>query len=293
MKRLLREPLLHFLLLGAGLFFAYRLLQRNGGGQEPGQIVVTRGQIEQLAAGFAKTWRRPPSPEDLAGLVRERVREEVYCREAMALGLDRDDTVIRRRLRQKMEFVTDDIAALAEPTEADLDEYLRTHPDSFRVEPRLSFKHVYLDPQKHGETLAEDSAQLLTRLNQPGGEADPSARGDSLLLGSQFADLPASEVAKLFGEPFALELGRLQPGRWQGPVASGYGMHLVFLGERTEGRLPALAEVRDAVRREWDEAQRIAANEAFYQELLKRYSVTIESPQSEAEPGKLAASGAR
>jgi hypothetical protein len=290
MRRLLREPLLHFLLLGAGLFLAYSLQQKNGGRREPGQIVVTLGQIEQMATAFAKTWQRQPTHEELAGLVRDRVREEVYCREAMALGLDQEDSVIRRRLRQKMEFVSDDIAALIEPTDAELEEYLRTHPDSFRVEPRFSFEQVYLDPQKHREKLASDAEQLLAQLDHAGSEPDLSTFGDSLLLEPQFAQQPASEVAKQFGEPFALALSRFEPGRWQGPVESGYGVHLVYVSERVEGRLPPLAEVRDAVRREWDNARRLAANEAFYQELLERYSVTIEDLEPADQSVTLAAS---
>jgi len=276
MRRLLKEPLLHFLLLGAGLFLAYGLMQRNVGAREPDQIVVTLGQIEQMAAGFTKTWQRPPTPDELAGLVRDRVREEVYCREALALGLDREDTVIRRRLRQKMEFVSDDVAALTEPSESELEEYLRTHADAFRVEPRFTFQQVYLDPQKHGAELAGDAAKMLAQLEHAGAKADLSTLGDSLLLDTQYADLPQSEVARQFGEPFAQALGRLQTGRWLGPVESGYGVHLVFVRERAEGRTPVLSDVREAVRREWDNARRVGANEAFYSELLKRYRVTIE-----------------
>jgi hypothetical protein len=162
MRRLLREPLLHFLLLGAGLFLVHGLVRKNET-REPDRIVVSLAQIEQMATGFAKTWQRPPTPEELGDLVRDRVREEVYCREALALGLERDDTIIRRRLRQKMEFVSDDIAALAEPTDADLEEHLRTHPDSFRVEARYAFRHVVLDPQKHGR-----SSRATSRSFSPG-----------------------------------------------------------------------------------------------------------------------------
>jgi hypothetical protein len=197
----------------------------------------------------------------------------------MALGLDKDDTVVRRRLRQKMEFISDDIAAQTEPTDADLNAYLHAHPDSFRVEQRFSFRQVYLNPDKHAENLAGDAAQLLARLTGAGGEADASALGDSFLLGHQFAAVPGSEVATQFGEEFAAKLGGLPPGQWQGPVESGYGVHLVLVSERTEGRFPALAEVRVAVRREWDNARRLEANEKFYQELLKRYTVTIEGPE--------------
>jgi len=283
MKRLLKEPLLHFLLLGAGLFLAYSLMPKSPGNGEAGKIVVTQGQIEHLATGFAKTWQRPPTAQELEGLVRDWVREEVYYREAMALGLDRDDTVIRRRLRQKMEFVSDDIVAQTEPSDADLTAYLQAHPDSFRVEQRFTFRQVYLNPEKHGENLARDAAQLLAQLNQADNKGDASALGDSFLLEHQFAAVPASEVANQFGEKFAAQLGELPPNQWQGPVESGYGEHLVFVSERTEGRLPVLAEVRDTVRREWANARRLEANEQFYEAMLKHYVVTVERPQSAEE----------
>lgn len=286
MKNILREPLLHFLLLGAAIFAAYSLVANRSSG-EPGKIVVTQGQVESLAAGFARTWQRPPTDKEMAGLVSDRVREEVYYREAMALGLDKDDTVIRRRLRQKMEFVSDDIAAQAEPTDSDLNAYLRAHAGKFPVEPRFTFRQVYLNPDKHRANLAGDTARLLAQLKQSGDKADVSALGDTFLLEHDFTALPAGEVAKLFGESFAAKLGGLQPGQWQGPVESGYGVHLVKVSERSEGRLPALAEVREVVRREWDNARRKEANEKFFQELLKRYVVTIEQPKLAADQTRL------
>jgi hypothetical protein len=283
MKRILKEPLLHFLVLGAGLFLIYSLMPKNGSGSEPGKIVITQGEIEHLATGFAKTWQRPPTAEELTGLIRDQVREEVYCREAIALGLEKDDTVIRRRLRQKMEFVSDDIAAQAQPTDAELNAYLQAHPDKFRVEQQFTFSQVYLNPEKHGKNLVRDTAQLLAQLKQAGDKADLATLGDSFLLESQFTALPAGEVAKQFGEKFASKLSKLTPGRWQGPVESGYGVHLVLINERTEAHLPLLADVRNDVRREWADARRQEANEKFYQELLKHYTVTIEQPVAEKE----------
>jgi len=284
-KRILKEPLLHFLLLGVAIFVAYGFVSNSTGGRsEPGKIVITQGQIEHLATAFARTWQRSPSAEELEGLVRDRVREEIYCREAMALGLDKDDTIIRRRLRQKMEFVYDDIATQVEPTEAELNAYLQAHRGAFRLEPRFTFRQVYLNPEKHGENVSRDAAQLLAQLKPAGEESDASALGDSFLLERTFAAVPGSEVAKQFGEKFAAELAKLPPGQWQGPIESGYGVHLVLVSERTEGRLPMLAEVRGAVRREWDKSRRLEMNEKFYQELLKRYTVTIEV----LEPKKLA-----
>ena len=276
MKRVLNEPLLHFLLLGAGVFLAYGLISQPGSGRVPGKIVVTAGQVEHLAAGFAKTWQRSPTDAELTGLIDDWVREEIATREAMALGLDRDDTVIRRRLRQKFEFVSDDIAAQTEPTDAELNAYLQAHAESFRVEPRFTFSQVYFDPAKHGAHLARDVSRVLAKLKEAGGKADLSTLGDSFLLEPTFQSLSTREVATQFGEEFASTLGGLSTGEWQGPVESGYGTHLILVSDRTEGHLPELTEARDVMRREWANARRLEGNERFYQELLKRYTVTIE-----------------
>lgn len=282
MKKILREPLLHFLLLGVAIFAAYGLVSKRTS-SEPGKIVISAGQVAAMAESFARTWRRPPTDEELDGLIRDRVQEEVYSREAMALGLDKEDTIIRRRLRQKMEFVTDDVAALAEPTEEQLSAYLKAHADTFRVQRQFTFSQVFLNPERHGENLVRDTAQLLVQLQQAGGDADLSELGDSFLLEHKFQSLAASEIGKQFGEKFAAKLGELAPGQWHGPVESGYGVHLVWITERTEGRLPALAEVRNAVQREWTNARRVEANDKFYQELLRRYVVTIERPSTTEE----------
>jgi hypothetical protein len=276
MKRVLGEPLVHFLVLGGLIFAGYGLLNRNGEGA-PDRIIVSQGQLESMMVGFTRTWQRPPAPEEWEGLIRDRVREEVYSREAMALGLDRDDTIIRRRLRQKMEFISEDMATEVHPTDAELGAYLAAHPDFFGVERRFTFTHVFLNPEKHGESLARDAARLLAQLNQAGTGAEAPALGDPFLLEHHFAAVTASEVDKQFGQGFAAKLGEIPPGQWQGPLESGYGVHLVLVGEHTQGRLPALADVRDAVRREWDSARRKEANEKFYQGLLKRYTVTIEA----------------
>jgi hypothetical protein len=281
MNKILREPLLHFLLLGAAIFAAYSLGSR-GRGDEPGNIVISAGQVASIELGFTRTWHRPPTREELEGLLRDRVREEVYYREAMALGLDKDDTIIRRRLRQKLEFLTDDAVDETRPTDADLNAYLAAHPDSFRAQQAFTFSHVYLNPNKHGERLTRDAAELLAQLNQGGGEADASDFGDAFLLGHSFASVPAVEVATQFGQPFATKLGEVSPGRWQGPVESGYGVHLVYVSERTEGRLPPLNDVRETVSREWDNARRLAANDKLYEQMLKRYAVTIEPPRVNA-----------
>jgi PPIC-type PPIASE domain len=274
--KLLKEPLLHFLLLGAAIFGTYRLLS-DARATQPGSIVLTQGRIEALVAAFTRTWQRPPTASEREGLIRDYIREEVYVREAIALGLDQDDMVIRRRLRQKLEFVSEDLTAPAEPTDGQLSAYLAAHPDAFRVEPRYTFRQVFLDPRRRGDQLAHDAARLLARVRQAG--IDPDTLGDTSLLDRRFEALPASLAAEQFGDQFAAALGELPIGQWRGPVASTYGAHLVLVDDRTDGRVPALEEMRDVVRRDWANAQRTEASEKYYQALLRRYTVTVERPQ--------------
>lgn len=275
--RFLREPLAHFLLLGALIFGAFKFI--SGETIEPGKILITQGRIESLETAFSRTWRRPPTANELEGLIRDYVREEVFAREAIALGLDKDDTIIRRRLRQKLEFVSEDVTAHAEPTDEQLRAYLKEHPDAFRGDRRFTFSQVYLNPQRRGANLDRDAAQMLAQLRRPGSKADIAALGDSRMLENEFKALPASEAVKQFGEKFAAKLGEMPVGQWQGPIESGFGVHLVLISERTDDSRPALEDVRAAVRREWNNARRMEENEKFYQILLQRYVVTIERPE--------------
>jgi len=277
-KNLAREPLLHFLLLGALIFVAFKFISSET--SQPGKILITQGKIESLETGFSRTWRRPLTASELEGLIRDYVREEVFAREAVALGLDKDDTIIRRRLRQKLEFVSEDVAAHADPNDEQLRAYLKQHADAFRGDRRFTFRQVYLNPQQRGTNLRRDASQLLAQLRRSGGQTDISALGDSLLLENEFNGIAAVEVVKRFGEPFAATLGDMPVGRWQGPITSGFGVHLVLMTERTDGSMPALEVVRAAVRREWINARRLESNEKFYQTLLQRYTVTIERPQT-------------
>jgi len=217
MKKILTEPLLHFAVLGALLFIANGALSNSGSGDR-GEIVITQGQIEHLAAGFARAWQRSPAPEELTGLIRDQVREEVLYREAIAIGLDQDDAIIRRRLRQKMEFISDDLAAQAEPTDAELNAYLQAHPDAFRIEPRYTFRQVYLNPQQRGNHLQRDAAQLLAQLNKQDAKTDSAQLGDALMLEPAYVANSLSDITKQFGARFAARLSELTLKQWQGLV---------------------------------------------------------------------------
>jgi len=271
--RWLREPLLHFLLIGAALFWITGFFGGRAS-ERPDRIALTAGDLEQLAVGFSRTWQRPPTAQELAGLVEERVREEIFYREALAMGLDRDDTIVRRRLRQKLEFLSEDLAVL-EPTDADLAAWLAAHPESFRSEPRVGFRQVYLSRDRRGDRLRGDALRVLEQLRAGDGRLDPEALGDPLPLPAEADGLSAGEVSRLFGGDFTARLLELEPGGWEGPVESAYGLHLVFVRDRVPGRVPALGEVRDAVTREWLAQRRSEAREEFYRGLRARYQVEV------------------
>jgi hypothetical protein len=278
--RWLHEPLLHFLILGAAIFAVARLVGGPGEGR-PDRIALTAGDVEQLSAGFERTWQRPPTEQELAALVEERVREEVYYREALALGLDRDDTIVRRRLRQKMEFLSDDLA-VTEPTDRELEAWLRANPERFRIPPRMAFRQVFLSRERRGDRVRADAERLLATLRAGDGGGDPAALGDPLPLPADVSGLSEGEVARLFGADFAARLFALEPGVWEGPVESAYGVHLVFVRERSPGRDPALAEVREELTREWIAERRSRAREDLYRELRARYDVRIDVPEARA-----------
>lgn len=278
MRRLAGEPLVHFLVLGCLLFVLYGV-PVNPEQSADRTIDVTPARIEQLADGFQRTWQRPPTETELEGLVDDFILEEVSCREALAMGLDRDDTVIRRRLRQKFEFLTEDAVGVAEPTEADLRAFLESNPDRFGIEPRVGFRQIYVNPDGREEEAREEALSLLSSLEK-GAIGDPRELGDSLLLDHEYSDFTARDIRRTFGEEFTAQLLEVEPGRWTGPLKSGYGYHLVRVLDRTEGRMPALSEVRAEVEREWHDRRRREQRETFRAKMLERYEISIEWPEA-------------
>jgi hypothetical protein len=274
--RLLREPLVHFLAFALIVFGAYHVLAPSGDGGKTGRIVVTSGKIEQIATRFAQVWQRPPTPKELKGLVDEHVKEEIYVREALALGLDKDDTVIRRRLRQKMELLSDAGADALSPTDAELEAYLKSHPETFAVDPAISFQQVFLNPQRQGGAMDQTAATILETL-QARPEIDASTLGDPSLLPAEMPLTSLKSIGYVFGSEFADAIGKVKAGAWTGPFASGFGLHIVRVSERQEGRGPALSDVRDAVMREWGNEKRKELENEQLSALLKRYEVTVEN----------------
>jgi hypothetical protein len=288
MKSVLREPLVHFLALGALLFLFFEW--RGGSGPGSSRIAITPGLAEHLASGFARTWQRPASDAELKGLIDDYVKEEIATREAVGMGLDRDDTIIRRRLRQKLEFLVEDAASSSPPTDVELAAWLEKHPQSFRVEPQIAFRQVYMNPERRGASAGADALKLLARLRAKGNDATTDGLGDASMLPSEQPLMPLREVERSFGSDFAQELLTIEPGRWAGPVESPYGLHLVLVRERIAAAPPALSEIRPMVERELLAERRKRDLDALYERLLEKYTVTVEKPKP--PPPQAAAAGA-
>jgi len=280
MKKLLSDPLLHFLLIGGLIFFIYDLKNEEIVDDNSKYIVITEANIDQLINQWQRKWQRLPSQQELQGLVKAQIHEEVLYREALAMGLDKDDVVVRQRMARKIEFISNDLASLAEPTDTQLQTYLDTHAEKFIIPGRITFSQVYLNADKRGEQVQHDANKLLADLSLSTTDVDITSAGDPFMGGQIFDSLNDFEVSRLFGNTFSEQLFKLSVGKWVGPVESGYGLHLVRIDSRTDPRTPSLAQVRDKVQNEWLGEQRRKANEAFYAELHKRYKITIELPDS-------------
>jgi len=275
-----REPLLQFLALGAVLFGLHGVVGKRSA-ETPEKIVVSAARIANLGDGFARTWRRPPSEQELQGLIEDYIRDEVFYREGRAAGLDRDDVIIRRRVRQKMEFLAEDMS-VPEPGDEQLAAYLASNPDRFRGEDQTTFHQVFLSATRRANTIESDSKQVGNALARTDGAVDATALGDPFLLGEEFHGVSPSKLTSIFGEDFSKQIAAMETGRWQGPIASGFGQHFVFISERVSGSLPPLDAVRAAVRREWTNARRLEAERKLYASLRDRYEIVVETPAAKA-----------
>jgi hypothetical protein len=274
---LIKEPLVHFLVIGAAIFVLYGLMGRQEAEEQERAITITAGEIGWLTDTWKKRWNRPPTPEERAGIIDQYLREMILYREAVAMGLDKDDTVVRRRLAQKLEFLTQDLISPQPPTEGELRAYFKAHMNRYQPPDLITLTHVFLDPDKRGDQTLKDAETIkakLMALKQP--PQDARAFGDPFMLQSYYPERSEAELAKLFGRGFAQPVFELAPRVWHGPVLSGYGTHLVYVHDRRESEPPKFTEVEEKVRQDWASDRREQLNEQFIASLMGRYDVTIE-----------------
>lgn len=268
---MLKDPLVHFLAIGAVLFafFLWR------GEARPERIVIGAEEVAKLEQAASLLRGRPLTADELEQIVESGVREEIYYREALATGLDVDDDEVRRRLIEKMQYLTQDLADPEPASEEELRVFFAASPDRFRIPELVTFDQIFFSPSQRADSLRSDVAAALDALSSG---ADPGAFGDRTPLQGRFEASPRERIEVLFGEALTDAVFAMQPGGWSGPYESDFGLHLIRLVERTQARQPSFDEARERAAEVFAEERRRAANEAAYEEMRQRYDVSIEWP---------------
>jgi peptidyl-prolyl cis-trans isomerase C len=285
-KHLFKEPLVHFLAIGAVIFIFNGFMGQQKVSENEKDVTITAGEITWLANTWKKRWNRPPTKEEQEGLVTQYVRETILYREAIAMGLDKGDSVIRRRLAQKLEFLFKDLVNPAPPSSEELLAYFEEHIASYQPPDLITMSHIFIDPDLRGDQTLKDAETIKAKviaLKQPPG--NKVSFGDPFMLQSYYPQRSQAELAKLFGKGFVKPVFKLEPGQWHGPVLSGYGVHLVYIHEHRQAEPILLAEVEEQVRQDWEGDKREHLNEQFVDNLMARYDVTIEDVPVGGMPG--------
>ena len=278
--KLLREPLLHFVFIGAVIYALYGAFAEPVVEQTDKTIVVTTGEIDWMQSSWQKRWNRPPTAQEFDALIQQYIKETVLYREALTMGLNKHDQIIRRRLAQKLEFLAKDLVALTPPTEEELLVYFDEHLPRYQEPTLYTFTQVFFNPDKRGDATLEDAeAARLTLIAQGDAIEDPGALGDGLMLQNYYSQKDQAEIQKNLGSGFTDALVTLAPGQWHGPILSGFGVHLVYVNSIIEPPQPAFAEVRERVVADWSLDRGEELNDRFYASLREQYTIVIEEPE--------------
>ncbi len=278
LSRWAREPLLHFLLIGAALFVIYHWLNPTAANSDTSRrIELTNDDIRQLEISWTAQWQRPPTPEEMRNLVEDKVRQEILYREGLALGLDRGDTIVKRRLAQKMEFLADDVSALRDPSLDELKRWYAKNRSQFSLPSRITFRHLYFSPDKRSTQARDAAASGLAKVAGKGVDTiDLTTLGDPFMFQDHYGDRTSDQVANVFGTKFAKELFKLRPGEWNGPVESGLGWHLVWVDSITPERTPEFEEVDiSQIKSQWLSAQRAETKRELFAAMRARYEIVL------------------
>lgn len=285
-SRLFAEPLIQFVLIGACIYGAYGLFGAAEISDADLTVVVDANRLNGFVAQWKARWNRPPTREELDGIVNAYIREEILYRQAVSMGLDKDDTVTRRRMAQRLEFLTSDLARLAEPADGELEKYFIENLAQFTAPGSITFLQLFFNPDQRNEATLDDAKQVLSQF-EAAGVPDPETldAGDRLMLQRYHDATSEVEIGKQFGSGFADAVVELEPGRWHGPILSAYGVHLVYVYERREAPEPDFEEVRPLVLEKWQVMRMKKFNEDFFAALRSRYEIIIEDAR--LEPGSV------
>ncbi len=284
LRRIFGDSLVQFLLIGLALFVGYTLLHRGQSAAPAShQIALTLDDLRTLELSFQSQWRRQPSVEEFNTMVENKIQEEILYREGLAMGLDKDDTIVKRRMAQKVQFLAEDVAGAHEPSSQELKAWFGKNAEKFALPGRVTFRHLFFGFDKRGQSARKDAAAALQKLaGQPENSPLAAASADTFMFEDYYADRTATELAKEFGPTFALGVVRLRPGSWNGPIESGYGWHLVFVDSIVPGRVPGFEEVEPDVHTAWLAAQKQQAWQEAYARMRSRYTVLLPAAPAQA-----------
>jgi len=281
MKKILSEPFFHFLLLGAFIFAIYFLLnpdEDNSGNK----IHITQNDLDRFEKIFEKQWQRKTTKQEMEGLIRTHLKEEILYREALALGLEKDDTIVRRRLAQKMEFLITDVTVPSEVSDEVLMTYYKKNSERYTRASRLSFRHIYFNPDQRGQRLYDEANATLKTLQSTNAEINvPDQYGDRYMLSQSYTQSSTDEIARELGRDFTDKLVEVKTGSWQGPIQSGYGLHLVYIEQREAASVYPFNDVRERVKSDYLFELRNKRNDEVLEKLKERYEIVIDGKHSE------------
>ncbi len=272
-----RDPLVHFLVLGLVMFGVYQALQPDAErAGPPTEIRFTVDDLAQLVIGFEAQWNRPPTQAEFNAVLEDRVRQDILYREALVLGLDKEDTIVKRRMAQKMQFLAEDVAAAREPTDDELRAWFADNAELFAMPARVSFRHIYFSPDRRGAEARADAAKALGALETlPVLVSAASSAGDPFMFQDYYGERTVPAIAREFGPEFAQAVAELPPGSWRGPVQSGYGWHLVYVEAVVPGRVPDFGEISKDVKTAWLAERKAEAWREAYAEMRARYTIVL------------------
>ena len=277
LTRLFKEPLLQFLIIGAAIYGAYALFASPEDDYRDNTILVDANRINVMISEWEARWSRSPTRQEIEGLIQAYIKEDVLYRQAVTMGLNEDDPITRRRMAQKLEFLTSDLASFQQPAEGELKQFFEENLDSYRDPDLISFTQIFINPDARGDATLVDAAQILEQVRAAGEPTEETSQlGDRFMLQNYFAAATELDIRRQLGSGFAEQVMKLEPGQWHGPVLSGYGVHLVYVYDFQEAAPPVLENVQDRVREDWLAMKRDEFNAEFLKSLKDRYEIIIE-----------------
>jgi len=277
LTRLFKEPLLQFLIIGAAIYGAYAWFASPEDDYRDNTILVDANRINVMISEWEARWSRSPTRQEIEGLIQAYIKEDVLYRQAVTMGLNEDDPITRRRMAQKLEFLTSDLASFQQPAEGELKQFFEENQEAYRDPDLISFTQIFIDPDARGDATLVDAAQILEQVRAAGEPTEETSQlGDRFMLQNYFAAATELDIRRQLGSGFAEQVMKLEPGQWHGPVLSGYGVHLVYVYDFQEAAPPVLENVQDRVLEDWHAIKRDEFNAEFLESLKGRYEIIIE-----------------